>query len=230
MNWVVKMFEDRKDAGQKLAKTLHAYQDEDPIVLAIPRGGVEVGFYVAKYLNCRLAIVVARKLPFPHNPEAGFGAVAEDGSTFMFGDAAKMLPLDVIKEVIKEQTEELKRLIAVLRNNKPLPDLKGETVILVDDGIAMGSTMRVAIMLCKDKKAKTIIVASPVASQFTADDLAKTVDKVIILERPAFFRAVAQVYVNWYDVGDEQVLRIMKEWQDLQHSKATRKGKSPMWK
>jgi predicted phosphoribosyltransferase len=207
------MFEDRKDAGQKLALALTAYRDKKPLVLAIPRGGVEVAYYVAKYLKAHLSILVARKLPFPGNPEAGFGAVAEDGSTFILDYAVYGLPPDTIERIIKEQSQEIKRRIAVLRRGKPLPQIANKTVIIVDDGIAMGSTMRAAILLCKNKKAKKIVVASPVAGRSIAAELAKIVDDLVILEKPAVFHAVAQVYINWYDVPDEEVTQIMDRWQ-----------------
>ncbi len=206
------MFDDRTDAGQQLARALDAYKDQDVLVLAIPRGGVEVGFQVATYLNADLSIIVARKLPFPDNPEAGFGAVAEDGSTFIFPDAAHWLPRAVIARIVQEQQQEIARRIAVLRGGEPLPPIAGRTVILVDDGIAMGSTMRASIRLCRNQQAGKVIVAAPVAGPRTAREMATLADEAVILEQPPFFRAVAQVYRNWYDVSDEEVLEIMARW------------------
>jgi putative phosphoribosyl transferase len=207
------MFEDRQDAGERLARALAKYRNKDAIVLAIPRGGVEVGYHVAKYLNARLEIIVSRKLPFPDNPESGFGAIAEDGSTFIYKDAAMWLPEKTIAAIIERQKKEIQRRIAVLRKGRPLPDIAGQVVILVDDGIAMGSTMRASIMLCKDRKARRIVVATPVAGRDTAREIAALVDELAVLETPAFFRAVAQVYRNWYDVPDAEVLAIMSRWQ-----------------
>ncbi|MHC4621083.1 MAG: phosphoribosyltransferase [Planctomycetota bacterium] len=207
------MFEDRKDAGQKLAEALDAYREQNPLVLAIPRGGVEVAYHVAKRLGAEFSILVARKLPFPDNPEAGFGAVAEDGSTFILDYAARHLSPHTVEEIKKEQTFEIKRRIETLRKGEPLPQIIGKTVILVDDGIAMGSTMRAGILLCRDRKAKEIVVASPVASSSTAAAFEKIADGVVILEKPRLFRAVAQVYVNWYDVSDEEVIGIMESWE-----------------
>ncbi len=205
------MFQDRKDAGQKLGKALESYKDCDGLVLAIPRGGVEVGYYVAEYLKIPLSIVVVRKLPFPENPEAGFGAIAEDGSIFFVEDAAGGVPLKTVQKILNEQKWELKRRIKILRAGKPIPVIADKTVILVDDGIAMGSTVQAAVTLCKNKQAKKIVVAAPVAGQTTAAVLANTVDDVVILEKPVFFHAVAEVYENWYDVPDEEVIRIMQK-------------------
>ena len=204
------MFADRKDAGQKLARALENYREQRPLVLAIPKGGVEVGYEVAKHLGCEFSILIARKLPFPDNPEAGFGAVAEDGSTFINDCAARGLSQHTVDQILKQQRREIKRRIAALRKGQPLPQIADRTVILIDDGIAMGSTMRAGISLCRNKKAKKVVVASPVAGPATVAELAKIVDDVVVLEKPAFFRAVAQVYANWYDVCDEEVIRILQ--------------------
>lgn len=205
------MFEDRQDAGRKLASALEKYKDKGVLVLAIPKGGVEVAFQVAKHLRAEMGILISRKLPYPDNPESGFGAIAEDGSLFMIEDALGFLSEVEIEEIIREQKEEIKRRIAVLRNNEPLPQIKGRIVILIDDGIAMGSTMRAAIALCKNKKAEKIVVAVPVTAESTAQAIKRLADEVIVLEKPLFFQAVAQVYKNWYDVSDEEVLEFLKE-------------------
>jgi len=195
------MFEDRKDAGERLARALEKYKNKKVLVLAIPRGGVEVGYEVAKYLNADLSIVVSRKLPYPDNPEAGFGAIAEDGSTFIFEDAKRWLSEETIDRIMEEQKQ---------------PEIINRVVILVDDGLAMGSTMRASIMLCRNKKAGKIIVAAPVSGRAVAEEIGKIVDEVVILEKPVFFQAVAQVYRNWYDVSDREVIEIMERWQSEQ--------------
>lgn len=206
------MFEDRKDAGEKLAKALAKYKDEDVLILSIPRGGVEVGYQVAKYLNAEFSLIVTRKLPFPDNPESGFGAVAEDGSTFIYESYSYYLSEETINKIIREQKQEIERRIDVLRKGMPLPEVQNKTVILIDDGIAMGSTMSASIKLCKNRKAKKIVVAAPVSGEEMADKLGKMVDEVVILERPRFFQAVAQVYRNWYDVPDREVIEILEKW------------------
>lgn len=204
------MFEDRKQAGQKLAKALERYKKCSGIVLAIPKGGVEVGYYVAEHLELPLSIIVVRKLPFPQNPEAGFGVIAEDGSTFFVDLFYNQISSQTVKKVLEQQKQELKRRIEVLRGGKPLPEIAGKIVLLIDDGIAMGSTMRAAVMLCKNKKAKKIIVVAPVAGPATAAELAEVADEVVILEKPPHFRAVAEVYENWYDVPDYEAVSIMQ--------------------
>lgn len=210
------MFQDRKDAGQKLAEALIAYKGRNPLVLAIPRGGVRVGFQVAKGLESDFSIVVVRKLPLPGNPEAGFGAVAEDGSTYFVNKAVEVIHSKTVEQVIEEQKREVERRIDVLREGQPLPLLMNRTVILVDDGIAMGSTMHAAIMLCQNNDADQVVVAAPVAGPSTAADLEEIVDRVVVLEKPPYFHAVAQVYKKWYDVPDEEVVQVMKEFEALQ--------------
>ncbi|HBG27183.1 MAG: phosphoribosyltransferase [Planctomycetes bacterium GWF2_41_51] len=205
------MFEDRKDAGQKLGKALEYYRHCDGVVLAIPRGGVEVGFYVAQQLSLPLSIVIVRKLPFPENPEAGFGAIAEDESAYFVNKVYDWMPFEKIQRVIDHQKEEVKRRVNVLRHDTPLPHITGKTVLLIDDGIAMGSTMQAAVMLCRNQKAKKIVIAAPVAGMETAMEMARIADEVVILEKPSDFRAVADYYQNWYDVSDEEVIEIMQK-------------------
>jgi len=209
------MFEDRRDAGERLAKALKKYKNRKVLVLGIPRGGVEVAYHVATYLGAEFSMLVARKLPYPYNPEAGFGAIAEDNSIFMFKNAERELSKKEIEKIIEEQKQEVKRRVERLRKGKPLPEISGREVILIDDGLAMGSTMRTAIMLCKNRKAERIVVAVPVSGRDIARDIGEMVDEIVVLEKPLFFYAVAQVYNNWYDVSDEEVLEIMKKAEEI---------------
>lgn len=203
------MFIDRTDAGVQLAERLSRFKNQNVLILAIPRGGVEVGFVVAQKLQVDFSIVVSRKLPFPDNPESGFGAIAEDGSTFIFREFTYWLNTNRIQQIVEEQKSVIKDRIAVLRNNQKLPEIKDRIVILIDDGIAMGSTMMAAIQLCKNRNPEKIIVAVPVSGKSTADMIAKEVDELVVLEIPDKFRAVAEVYRNWYDLTDEDVLKIL---------------------
>ncbi len=206
------MFEDRSDAGQALAQALQAYATENPLVLAIPRGGVEVGYEVAKALDTEFDLLIVRKLPLPYNPEAGFGAIAEDGSTFIFDRAARSIPEATRKQIAERQQQEIQRRIDVLRQNQALSEITGRTVILVDDGIAMGSTMRAALKMCRRQAAERVIVAVPVTGPRQVEEIGALVDALIVLKVPDNFRAVAQVYRHWRDVPDEVVLEIMKAW------------------
>lgn len=204
------MFKNRKDAGEKLAKALEKYREQKPLILAIPRGGAEVGLQVAKHLGADFSLIIARKLPFPDNPEAGFGAIAEDGSTYIIENAYYWLSEETIEKIKKEQIAEITRRVKALRGGNPLPEINGRTVILIDDGIAMGSTMMASIELCKNRGARKIVIAVPVAGREVAETMRKKVDDMVVLEIPRYFRAVAEVYENWYDVSDEEVLDLLK--------------------
>lgn len=210
------MFKDRIDAGRQLAEALEKYRGEDVLVLGIPRGGAEPACRVAKHLDADFSLVITRKLPYPRNPEAGFGAIAEDGSTYIFEDAARWLSDRVVDEIVEAQKSEIRRRIEVLRGGGPLPEIAGRTVILVDDGIAMGSTMRASIKLCRKQEAARIVVAVPVAGPRVIGEFERLTDDLIVLETPPFFRAVAEVYENWYDVPDAEVLGIMEKWRTEQ--------------
>jgi predicted phosphoribosyltransferase len=206
------IYRDRKDAGRYLAEALMHYKEEHPVVLAIPRGGAELGFEVAKALDADFDLLISRKLPFPDNPESGFGAIAEDGSIYIIKEAAWYLSQTMVEKIIQQQQREIVRRIEKLRGGRELIPIKGRTVILVDDGIAMGSTMMASISCCKHLGAKKIIVAAPVTSVRVKAQLAEIVDDVVILQTPPDFHAVASVYANWYDVSDDEVLEIMKAW------------------
>jgi putative phosphoribosyl transferase len=205
-------FQGRAEAGHELARTLEHYRDRDALVLAIPRGGVEVGDRVARHLRADLSIIIARKLPLPDNPEAGFGAVVEDGTLYLDREAAGWLPQSTIRKIIRDQEKEIRRRISALRGGRPLPLISGRTVILVDDGIAMGSTMRASVSLCRHRKAGRIVVAAPVGGASAVSVFNELADEVVILTTPVLFRAVAQVYEHWYDVSDEEVIDILKKW------------------
>ena len=208
------MFESRKDAGRKLGKALEKYKNKNCIVLAIPKGGIEVGIEAAKYINADFSLIIVRKLPFPDEPEAGFGAIAEDGTMYINPNIYNYLEQETIESVIDGQRKEIERRISILRKGSPLPPLENRTAILVDDGIAAGSTMRGAVMMLRGKRAGKIIIASPVAGAETVAKLTPLVDEVIVLETPDFFRAVAQVYNNWHDVSDEEALELLKTRND----------------
>lgn len=205
------MFRHRTDAGQQLARALSQYRDKNPLVLAIPKGGIAVAREVARFLEAPMSVVITRKLPFPDNPESGFGAIAEDGSVFLHPMAEFRVPRRTIESIIREQEREIERRVRVLRKGTPLPGIEGRTVILVDDGIAMGSTMRASIKLCRKLRAHAVIVAAPVSGRETAEDMRKFADGVVILEKPVSFRAVAQVYQHWYDVSDQEAVELLEK-------------------
>lgn len=205
------MFYDRREAGEKLAEKLKKYkEDKKAIILAIPRGGVLVAIEVAKILNLPLDLIIVRKLPMPDNPEAGIGAISETGEV-VWQPQRFFYSEEIIEEILRKQKAKVKKRIEILREGKDLPNLKGKTVILIDDGIAMGSTMEAAIKTVKEKKVKKIVVAVPVGGKEIIEKIKNMVSEMICLEVPRQFYAVAQVYKNWYDVSDNEVIEVLSK-------------------
>ena len=207
------MFSNRTDAGKQLAKKLEFVKKENPVILAIPRGGVVVADAVASFLDCKLDIIVSRKIGAPHNPELAIGAVLHDGSYFPNSDVVKMLkvPQSYIDSEAAEQMKEIQRRLIIYRGSIHY-DLKEKTVVLVDDGLATGATMVVAALWVKKQKSKNIIVAVPVGSRETVQKLSEIVDEIVVLSMPGFFNAVGQFYENFDQVEDGKVQEIMKKY------------------
>lgn len=203
-------FENRRDAGNRLGRALTAHRFENPLVLAIPKGGIEIGLRVAEHLDAEFAVVITRKLPFPGNPEAGFGAIAEDGSTYIIEAAARSVSEPARRKAEEAQRAEITRRVELLRAGAPLPDMTGRTVIIADDGVAMGSTMLASIALCRNQGAGRVIAAAPVGSPRVLPTLEETADMVVLLETPSSFRAVASAYAQWSDVSDDEAVAFLQ--------------------
>jgi predicted phosphoribosyltransferase len=211
------MFIDRKDAAEKLGRALEKYRGANVIVLGIPRGGAETAYYVAKHLHAELALVITRKLGYPFNPETAFGAVAEDGSLYISDAARERLTEEQMHKELLQQKEEIKRRVKKFRQGKPLPELKGRTVIVTDDGIATGATLFAAIGLCKKNKASKIVVAAPISGKRMEAMLKKMVDDVVILETPEDFRAVSQGYKEFRNLSDEEAMAFISKGEKEHH-------------
>ncbi|MEM5799022.1 MAG: phosphoribosyltransferase family protein [Candidatus Aenigmatarchaeota archaeon] len=205
------MFYDRAQAGEVLAEELKKLKvSKDFLILAIPKGGVLVGHSIAKMLGLKLSIVPVRKLPIPWSPEAGFGAVAIDGSLCLNKKLVRELGLkeDEIKRIVKVVLKEVKRRQRIFGS---MPNIKNKNVIIVDDGLASGYTALAALKLAKRKGAKRIIIASPVAS-LSAYRLLRRYAKVICLyvDRSRVF-AVASFYRHFPELSDEEILKCLEE-------------------
>ncbi len=212
------MFQDRKEAGRLLAKELARYKgSKNAIVLAIPRGGVEVGFEIAKELQLPLDIVMSKKIPMPGNPELAIGAVSLDNSISL--DTPLINQYNISEEYVNKEIDRIskdieKRYKAL--SSRPFPDLERKVVILTDDGIAMGHTMYAAIRFIKRKRPAELIVAVPVVPVNVPLPIQEKADKYITLSREESFMAVGQFYRNFPQVEDEDVKRMLKEaekWQ-----------------
>jgi predicted phosphoribosyltransferase len=205
-------FNDRVEAGKQLAKALVDYEGKNAIVLAIPRGGVVVGFEIAMELGLPLDVIIPRKVGAPDNPELAIGAVAEDGTIILDNSLVSYLgvPDSYIREESARQRGEIKRRLKVYRPNEPSPNVKGLDVILVDDGIATGSTMKAALASVKNQGAKTVTVAVPVGPPSTIEELKKQADIVICLKTPEYFQAIGQFYLDFNQTSDEEVIELLR--------------------
>lgn len=207
-------FKDRKDAGQKLASKLQEYKNNsDALVLALPRGGIILAYEIAKELNLPLDVIIAQKIGAPNFQELAVGAICEDGEVFFEDEIisscnASKEYLDL--ESSKKQKEAKRRADLYRKNLKPL-DLKNKKAILVDDGIATGSTMLAAIKSAKAKKAKEVIVAVPVIAFDSIKKIKNKADKLIFLDAPQDFSAVGQFYDNFEQITDDIVVGLLEK-------------------
>ena len=206
------MFKDRVDAAKKLAKKLRTLNIQEPVILAIPRGGVVTGDVIAKELGSKLDIIVSRKVGAPDNPELAIGAVMHDGSFFPNADIISALNVQkkYIEQEIATELKEIERRLNKFRGGQDY-DLTGKTVILVDDGIATGATMFAAIEWVRLQKPKRLIVAIPVGPSDTIERLSK-VAEVVVLDAPVFFSAVGEFYEVFEQVEDYRVMEIMSSY------------------
>lgn len=204
------IFRDRVEAGQILAKPLSKYADQNPLVLGLPRGGVPVAFEVAKALKAPLDVYIVRKLGVPGHEELAMGAIAS-GARVLNESVIEPLRIseDEIETLTRKEKEELKRREALYRSGRPPLDVTNRTVLLVDDGIATGCTIKTAIASLKKQKASRIIVAVPVAPPSTIEELKNEVDEVVCISRPEFFMAISVWYDEFPQTTDEQVRQLL---------------------
>jgi len=209
------IFENRQDAGRQLAEKLSGYKGQPVIVLAIPNGGVPVALEVALALEADLDLVISRKIPIPLSPEAGFGAIADDGTIILNEIAVKSIGLSrqQIEYEASKVRAEIKQRSLLYRGNRPLVSVSGKTVIIIDDGLASGFTMMAAVQSVRRRRPKEIIVAVPTASAIALKQVERVADKVVTCVTgymPRF--AVADFYHRWYDLGDDEVVRYLNQW------------------
>lgn len=205
-------YKDRTDAGQQLAERLAPYRDrKDVLVLGLPRGGVPVAYEVAKALHVPLDVYLVRKLGAPGQEELAMGAIATGGVMLLNHDVIRELGItdEMTRAISMREWQELARREGLYRGARPLPEVAGKTVILVDDGLATGFTMRAAIAALKKQGPAHIVVAVPVAAAQTADELAAEVDEVVCLYTPSLFYAVGLWYGDFRPITDEQVYALL---------------------
>jgi len=204
------LFKNRKDAGTKLGKVLKSEDlGNNPLILGVPRGGVEVAYYVSKELGCDFSLAIAKKLGYPGNEEYAFGAIAEDGTVYLSEKTSQQVNQEIVDRAVEHKLKEIERRVEVYRNGEPLPIMVNRTVVLVDDGIATGSTLIPLIDMCKRKGADKVLVAAPVAPESTVK-LFGHADQLVVLARPEPFYAVGQFYEDFHNMEDEEMMQFIK--------------------
>jgi putative phosphoribosyl transferase len=205
------LFVDREDAGRRLAEAYRG-PTEKLVVLGIPRGGIPVAYRMARELDCAFDVLVARKLPIPHNPEAGFGAIAPDGSLYINEEMMQHLhlPPEQVNDIASRVLVEVRRRVKAYRGDRPFPDLAGMNVILTDDGLATGYTMIAAVEMVRKFRPATVGVAVPVSPDGTARRIRPLVDFFHCLHVSHHYPfAVASFYRDFHDLSDREVMRYL---------------------
>lgn len=205
-------FRDRDEAGEMLAAELQRHARAQPIVLALPRGGVPVGYQIAHRLGLPLDVWIVRKVGVPWHAELGMGAVAEGGYVHLSQDVIEAVGLDEddVSRAVAVKRAEVEERVRRFRRGHPPPELRGRTVILVDDGIATGGTVRAAIAAIKAQGARKLVLAIPVADEDLLESLAAEVDEVVCLLTPPALYAIGVWYEDFPQVSDEEVLRLLE--------------------
>lgn len=205
------MFSSRIEAGKKLAEKLQEYKAPQMLVLGIPRGGVVVAKEISKALGATLDVLTVRKLSAPGNPELAIGALAPDNVSFVEWKFATTLGVDEVYMKREKEVKggELKKKEKLFRGGKPPLKVRDKTVILIDDGIATGSTVEAAVKWAKKKKAHKVIVAIPVAAPDTVKRIKPEVDALVVLDTPEDFKAVGQFYEDFPQVEDQEVVKLL---------------------
>jgi putative phosphoribosyl transferase len=202
------MFKNRKEAGQKLAGQLLHYRGHNPLILGIPRGGVPIARELFAALGGQLDVIIPRKVGVPWHRELAAGAVTMDGSFIMNHQVAQghgITDQDLEYEILRARAE-IRRRMELYRGDRAVPAVKGRTVIVTDDGVATGFTMRAALKDLQEKEAANLVLALPVAPPDTARQLRKEVDELVCLEMPPIFYAVGQFYEDFEQLSDQEVI------------------------
>jgi predicted phosphoribosyltransferase len=207
-------FLDRAEAGRVLAERLAHYAHRpDVLVLALPRGGVPVAYEVARALGAPLDVFLVRKLGVPGQEELAMGAIATGGVRVLNEDVVRVLriPDEVIDSVAESQGRELERRERSYRDDRPLPEVRGRTVILIDDGLATGSSMRAAIAALRQQKPARVVVAVPVAAAATVEEMSREVDDLVCVLTPEPFYAVGSWYEDFTQTTDDKVHALLEQ-------------------
>jgi putative phosphoribosyl transferase len=209
---VSRIFEDRYEAGRALAPEVERLGMENPLIIGLPRGGVPLAYEIAMALDAPLETIVVRKLGAPSQPELAVGAIASGGVRVLNDEVLRFMSLDdaAIEAMVARESIELERREKRYRGDREYPDLAGQDVVLVDDGLATGATMRAAIEAVKTKNPASMTVAIPTASGRSLRKVEAMVDHVVCLDTPVEFHAVGQFYVDFSQTTDDEVRNLLE--------------------
>jgi putative phosphoribosyl transferase len=226
MNTSIKRFRDREEAGRELGAALRALAGEDPVVLALPRGGAPVALEVARALSAPLDVWIVRKIGVPWHPELGMGAVAEGNYVHLTRDVIGYVGIsdDELEKATEQKRREVEERVRKFRAGRPPPELRDRTVIVVDDGIATGGTVRAAIGSIRAHRPKAIVLAVPVAAPDTVKALEAEVDRLVCLATPRDLHAIGLWYEDFGQVSDDEVVRILARAREERKEGWTMKG------
>ncbi|MBI5655113.1 phosphoribosyl transferase [Candidatus Uhrbacteria bacterium] len=216
------VFEDRQDAGKKLAVALAGYKGKPDILLyALPRGGAVLGAEIAKALDLPFDVVVTRKVGAPFNPEYAIGALAETGEVVWNEAEREATDKKALEKIVKAEKAEAVRRVKKYRKGRELPDMEGKTVILIDDGVATGLTIRAGVAALKNRHPGKIVVAVPHGAKESMDALREGVDEVVVLHEPEWYGAVGEFYKDFPQTSDEEVLKLLDSQRTFDELKTT---------
>lgn len=209
------IFRNRAEAGRRLAREVTWYKGADPLILALPRGGVVVAAEIALALDAQLDLILVRKLGVPWQPELAMGAVVDGARPYVVRNADILAQLDMPEEEFRETCEreldEIERRRRLYLKDQPRADIKDRTAIVVDDGIATGATTRAALRAVRKQAPRWLVLAVPVALSSTLDELSGETDDIVCLETPEPFYAIGQFYDDFHQVSDREVIEILAE-------------------
>jgi putative phosphoribosyl transferase len=204
------LFNNRNQKARKATPSLSSYKDSNALVLGIPKGGLEIAFYLSATLNAELSFIISKKLSYPGHEEYGFGAICENDVVHIRGEK-HLVTDDIIQKIIEREKKEIQKKIYTFRGGMALPEMKGRTVILTDDGTSSGITLIPVIKLCRQLNASKVIVAVPIAGK-PLDPLLNEADEIILVQQPELFSNIKQAFKSFQTLSDSETFSFINKY------------------